>query len=149
MKKDSSSCFHRTGTRTPSGRSEHDTTLNQLKVTGGEFECRCGFELLHQATADLMNLVPAYLERHPFVQVRLGEALVRNQATWSAVVREVADPKNQLPEDIKNLLRHLYIYVDANSTKLLNEDDDGDLEMLIMINQNVINGLHLLLGDGA
>ncbi len=149
MGKDRISCFHRNGTKTPLDRPEHDTTPKQLRVTGVEFEGRCGFELLYQATADLMNVVPAYLERQPFVQVRLGEALMRNQSVWSAVVLEVADQKNQLPENIKELLRNLYIYVDVNSRKLLSEDDDGDLEMLIMINQNVINGLHLLEDDGA
>lgn len=148
MRKDSISCSYQTGTRTPPGRAEHDATLYQFRLTGVAFECRCGSELLHQATADLMNVVPAYLERHPFVQVRLGEALVRNQAIWCAFVREVEHRNSRFPEDIKNLLRNLYIYVDANSRKLLNEDGDGDLEILIMINQNVMNGLHLLV-DGA
>lgn len=121
---------------------------NDPRAVTEEFQCRCGFDLLHKATEELMSVVPAYLERQPFMRIRLGEALVRNQAVWSAMVLKAAGSESRLPDSMKTLLSNLYIYVEANSKLLLAGDESGDLEMLIMINRNVIDGLHRMIANG-
>ena len=149
MNKCSNSSHRRLGAIAQFTRSDRDEQLSELCGAGEDFECRCGFELLHQATSDLMSIVPAHLENHSSAKIRLAEALVRNQAIWNAMVLDVAGGRNRFPDGIKNLLVNLYIYVNANSKQLLAEDEHGDLEMLILINRNVTDGLHSMSAGGG
>jgi flagellar biosynthesis regulator FlaF len=98
---------------------------------------------LKKVNEELMIVVPSLLERRPPMRIRLGEALVRNQAIWSAMVLKVRGSESRLSDDMHALLANLYIYVEANSKWLLAGDENGDLEMLIMINRNVISSLQL------
>jgi flagellar biosynthesis regulator FlaF len=149
VNKCSNSGHRRLGAIAQFTRSDRDEKPGELWGAGEDFVCRCGFELLHQATSDLMSIVPAHLENHSSAKIRLAEALVRNQAIWNAMVLDVAGGRNRFPDGIKNLLVNLYIYVNANSKQLLAEDEHGDLEMLILINRNVIDGLHCMSTGGG
>jgi flagellar biosynthesis regulator FlaF len=63
------------------------------------------------------------------------------------MVLKATGSESRLPDSMKTLLANLYIYVEANSKRLRVGDESGDLEMLIMINRNVIDGLHYMMAD--
>jgi hypothetical protein len=63
------------------------------------------------------------------------------------MVLKATGSESRLPDSMKTLLANLYIYEEANSKRLRVGDESGDLEMLIMINRNVIDGLHYMMAD--
>jgi flagellar biosynthesis regulator FlaF len=56
-------------------------------------------------------------------------------------VTDVADEKNKLPKELKVLLINLAAYVNKNSDMIINNNPDGDIDMLIAINRHVMDGL--------
>lgn len=68
-----------------------------------------------------------------------GDAISRNMQLWTILVTDLMQPENLLPEDTKQGLLKLGIFVLSHSKSVLESDDD--LDVLIDINRNIIDGL--------
>jgi flagellar protein FlaF len=71
------------------------------------------------------------------------EALTRNQQLWGALMFDVMDRSNPLPDPVKAGIISLALFVDRHTPEVL--AGRKDVKALIEINRNVMRGL----GSGA
>jgi flagellar biosynthesis activator protein FlaF len=70
-----------------------------------------------------------------------AKALEFNRTLWTVVQADVADAANPLPDDVKNDLLSLSLFVDRQTVKALAEPAFASLEPLIEIDRNLARGL--------
>lgn len=69
------------------------------------------------------------------------KALKYNQLLWSVIQVDVAEDKNDLPDELKANLMSLSLFVDRQTTKALADPSDELFDSLISINLNISEGL--------
>ena len=69
------------------------------------------------------------------------KALTYNQVLWSIIQADVAEGKNELPDELKANLMSLSIFVDKQTTKALTKPSEELFDSLININLNIAEGL--------
>ena len=68
-----------------------------------------------------------------------GDAITRNMQLWTIVSADLMKPENALPEETKQGLMQLGLFVLTHSQKVLAGDEEMDV--LIDINRSIIEGL--------
>ena len=69
----------------------------------------------------------------------LIEALLWNKRIWDHLLNELSAGDNRLPEELRNGLVKLAVWVSGETQRVL--DGESDTDMLIEVNQNVMEGL--------
>ncbi len=69
------------------------------------------------------------------------EALVYNRKLWSILVTSATSEASQLPQDIKNNIASLGVFVFKQTISVMTSDDENKLNSLISINRSIAEGL--------
>lgn len=75
------------------------------------------------------------------ISERLEEALRHNQKVWTFFQAEVTQADNPLPDEIKQNILALSIFVDKRIFETMAYPEPGKLNILIEINRNIAAGL--------
>ncbi|MBI5849283.1 MAG: flagellar biosynthesis regulator FlaF [Nitrospirae bacterium] len=73
--------------------------------------------------------------------VMLEDALIHNQRIWTILQSELAKDDNPLPQQIKDDLLSLSIFIDKRTFDIMAFPDPAKLSILININLNIAAGL--------
>jgi flagellar protein FlaF len=73
--------------------------------------------------------------------VMLEEALIHNQRIWTILQSELAKDDNPLPQQVKDDLLSLSLFVDKRTFDIMAFPDPAKLSILININLNIAAGL--------
>jgi flagellar biosynthesis activator protein FlaF len=92
------------------------------------------YRLLGQVTAALLAA-----KEKTGNQVALVDAVLWNRNVWSAFRVDLLDPGNQLPKEIKAQLISISLFIERETTEVMN--GTADLEALIDINKQIMDGL--------
>jgi flagellar biosynthesis activator protein FlaF len=71
----------------------------------------------------------------------IGHAIEYNRKLWMVFVNETMNDSHPLPQDIKNNIASLGVFVFKRSTDILADTDPEKLKALIEINRNIAAGL--------
>ena len=71
----------------------------------------------------------------------IGDALDHNQKIWTVLVGDMADPVHNLPQNIKDNIASLGMFVFNRTREVLIESRPEKLKVLIDINRNIASGL--------
>ena len=71
----------------------------------------------------------------------LNEALVFNQKVWTILATSATDPANQLPEDVKQGVANLAVFVFRQMIETMADPAPEKLTPIITINLNLAAGL--------
>ncbi|MDD9901807.1 MAG: flagellar biosynthesis regulator FlaF [Alphaproteobacteria bacterium] len=71
----------------------------------------------------------------------VGEALEYNQKLWTVFASDAADDTHHLPQDIKNNIASLAVFIFKRTQDVLIEPKAEKLKVLININRNIASGL--------
>lgn len=71
---------------------------------------------------------------------KLAEALHSNRLLWNALAVDVADPQNELPEEVRAQIFYLAEFVNAHTRKVLLRQ--ASVDALYDINMAVMRGLN-------
>lgn len=91
------------------------------------------YRLLAQVTGALMAVRDTADKRKYF------DALLWNQRVWDAFLHDLSDEGNRLPLPLRRQLISLCLWVRKETDALI--DGKGDLEALITVNRNIMEGL--------
>lgn len=91
------------------------------------------YRLLGQVTGALIAVRGTKDKRKFF------DALLWNQRVWDAFLHDVSDEGNQLPFALRKQIIALCLWVRKETDALI--DGKGDLEALITVNRNIMDGL--------
>lgn len=69
------------------------------------------------------------------------DALVYNRKLWSILVTSATSDESQLPQDIKNNIASLAVFVFKQTITVISTDDPQKLNTLISINRAIAEGL--------
>lgn len=69
------------------------------------------------------------------------DALVYNRKLWSILVTSATSEESQLPQDIKNNIASLAVFVFKQTITVMTTDDAEKLNTLISINRAIAEGL--------
>ncbi len=69
------------------------------------------------------------------------DALVYNRKLWSILVTSATSEESQLPQDIKNNIASLGVFVFKQTISVMTTDDENKLNSLISINRSIAQGL--------
>ncbi|MET1411314.1 flagellar biosynthesis regulator FlaF [Roseibium sp. HPY-6] len=69
------------------------------------------------------------------------DALVYNRKLWSILVTSATSDESQLPQDIKNNIASLAVFVFKQTITVITTDDAEKLNSLININRAIAEGL--------
>lgn len=69
------------------------------------------------------------------------DALVYNRKLWSILVTSATSEESQLPQDIKNNIASLGVFVFKHTMTVISTDDANKLASLISINRAIAEGL--------
>ena len=72
---------------------------------------------------------------------QLNEALLFNQKIWSIFQTELVKPDNPLPDDLKQNLLQLSVFIDKRIFEIMAYPSPEKLTIIININQNIAAGL--------
>lgn len=82
-------------------------------------------------------------------QAAFADALRHNNLLWTIFQADIADPRNELPSEIKANVMSLSIFVDKQTNTALREGNPKLLSALININRQLAAGLRGDPGDAA
>jgi flagellar biosynthesis regulator FlaF len=114
---------------------------NPLATGAAESERDREYRLLALVTKKLTDAMTVVTQIDPQSVGQVCDAIFHNRDVWNAFVTDVAAEKNKLPKELKVLLINLAAYVNKNSDMIINNNPDGDIDMLIAINRHVMDGL--------
>lgn len=69
------------------------------------------------------------------------DVLVYNRKLWTILVTSATSPESELPQDIKNNIASLGIFVFKQTMSIITSDDSGKIDVLININRAIAEGL--------
>jgi len=69
------------------------------------------------------------------------DALVYNRKLWTILVTSATSPESQLPQEIKNNIATLGMFVFKQTMTIISTDDVNKLDTLISINRSIAEGL--------
>lgn len=85
----------------------------------------------------------------PQLERELDDALVFNRKLWTVFAAEVADAGARLPEDLRNGVGSLAVFVFKRTFELLARPEPGKIDALIEINRNLAAGLMMRPASGG
>jgi flagellar protein FlaF len=98
----------------------------------------------YQLLARISHRIRAAAVAGPHAFPQLVEALADNRKLWTALAVDVADPDNQLPQELRARLFYLAEFIQAHTAKVLN--GSAKVGPILEINATVLRGLS---GEGA
>jgi flagellar protein FlaF len=69
------------------------------------------------------------------------DALVYNRKLWTILVTSATNPESQLPQDIKNNVASLGVFVFKQTMAIMTTEDSNKIDVLISINRSIAEGL--------
>lgn len=116
----------------------HKATTTYAKVaqetlTGRELEAH----VLLKSAARLQNIQ----ENWDQSQNQLDAALANNRRLWTVLVSAVTDPANPLPNEIKNNIANLALFIFTRTVDLTADPKKERIDVLININRQIAAGL--------
>ena len=69
------------------------------------------------------------------------DALVYNRKLWSILVTSATSAESQLPQDIKNNIASLGVFIFKQTMTVMTSDDSNKLTSIININRAIAEGL--------
>ena len=100
------------------------------------------FRLFAEVTRDLLEAQKA--EKHEISKV--VAALDKNRQVWSAMAMDCAQPGNELPEELRAGIISLSMFVSRHTSEASRNREE--IETLIEINRNIMQGLAAAKGQG-
>src|SRR4051812_9486629 len=92
--------------------------------------------------AEKIEVLQARLKSGERVDFReVGEVLDYNQKLWTLFVSDVAEPAHPMPQEIKNNIASLGMFVFKRTLEVKAETLPDKLQILISINRNIAAGL--------
>jgi flagellar biosynthesis activator protein FlaF len=127
--------------------TRQDMSINAYRRTMRESESPRQIErrLLSSVTGRMENVAQRYdhasstHERLTILSEGLRGTLSENQAIWSALKMDLADPGNALPKDLRASLLSLAIFVERTTATVLG--GAAGVGIMAEINNNIIDGL--------
>ncbi|MFD1696628.1 flagellar biosynthesis regulator FlaF [Roseibium aestuarii] len=107
---------------------------SQVAVSPRELEAN----LLMKAAARL-QLIKEEWESASFAEK--DEALTYNRKLWTVLVTSATSKDSQLPQDVKNNLASLAVFIFKHTLTVLSDANPDKLTTLITINRNIAEGL--------
>ena len=118
-----------------SGRNPYLTAQNTLE-TPRQLE----FRLFSSVTRALLDVRPLMGSKHPAQVAQIANAIGWNREVWNHLMAEVLDEANTLTKDVKISLINICIFVNKH-TDAITQGQSTDIEPLIQINRNIMDGL--------
>ena len=118
-----------------SGKNPYLTAQNTLE-TPRQVE----FRLFSAVTRALMDVRPLMGSTHPGEVAKIAYAIGWNRDVWNHLMPEVLDEANKMTRDLKVSLINICIFVNKHTDKITH-GQSTDIEPLIAINRNVMEGL--------
>ncbi|MBV6632155.1 MAG: flagellar biosynthesis regulator FlaF [Alphaproteobacteria bacterium] len=99
------------------------------------------YRLLGQVTAALVKAEEVYADSKADVEKKkiVVDAVLWNRNVWSAFRVDLLDAENNLPTELKAQLISISLFIERETTAVL--DHEADLEALIDINKQIMDGL--------
>lgn len=118
-----------------SGRNPYQAAQNTLE-TPRQLE----FRLFSSVTRALMDVRPFMGSGDPTQVAQIASAIGWNRDVWNHLMPEVLDEANTLSKDVKVSLINICIFVNKH-TDAITQGQSIDVEPLIQINRNIMDGL--------
>ncbi len=118
-----------------SGKNPYLTAQNTLE-TPRQLE----FRLFSSVTRALMDVRPFMGSKDPAQVAKIAGAIGWNREVWNHLMPEVLDENNQLSKDVKVSLINICLFVNKH-TDAITQGTSIDVEPLIQINRNIMDGL--------
>lgn len=118
-----------------SGKNPYLTAQNTLE-TPRQIEYR----LFSSVTRALMDIRPLMGSGHPAEVAKIAYAIGWNRDVWNHLMPEVLDEANRMTKDLKVSLINICIFVNKHTDKIT-QGQSTDVEPLIAINRNIMDGL--------
>ncbi|MFN4274850.1 MAG: flagellar biosynthesis regulator FlaF [Ferrovibrio sp.] len=117
------------------GKNPYLTAQNALE-TPRQLEYR----LFSAVTRALMDIRPLMNSGHPADVAKIASAIGWNRDVWNHLMPEVLDEANTLSKEVKVSLINICIFVNKQTDKIT-QGESKDIEALIEINRNIMDGL--------
>jgi flagellar protein FlaF len=98
-------------------------------------------QVLMKSAMKLEALQKRLQAEEPVSYAEIGETLEYNQKLWQLFVNETINPDHPLPQDIKNSIASLGVFVFKRTKELLAEPQASKFNILVDINRNIASGL--------
>jgi flagellar biosynthesis regulator FlaF len=98
------------------------------------------FRLFSVVTRALMDVRPLMGSKNPAEVAKIAYAIGWNRDVWNHLMPEVLDEANRMTKDLKVALINICIFVNKHTDKIT-QGQSIDVEPLIAINRNVMDGL--------
>lgn len=118
-----------------SGKNPYLTAQNSLE-TPRQIEYR----LFSAVTRALMDVRPLMESKHPGDVSKIASAIGWNRDVWNHLMPEVLDEANPMSKELKVGLINICIFVNKHTDKIT-QGQTTDIEPLIAINRNIMEGL--------
>jgi flagellar protein FlaF len=118
-----------------SGRNPYQTAQNTL-----ESPRQLEYRLFSSVTRALLDVRALMQSKHPGDVAKIASAIGWNRDVWNHLMPEVLDEANTLPKDAKVSLINICIFVNKHTDKIT-QGQSTDIEPLIQINRNIMDGL--------
>ena len=73
---------------------------------------------------------------------RYADAIHFNLSLWNLIQRDLSDPDNFLPPELRSNLLQLSLFIDRQTMKALGDPNGEHLQVLIDINRQLMEGLY-------
>lgn len=93
----------------------------------------------YELIAKVTHRIKSAAEAGPMAYPKLVEALSDNQRLWTALAVDVADSRNELPQDLRARIFYLAEFVQQQTSKVLTRK--GRITPLLEINAAILKGL--------
>lgn len=93
----------------------------------------------YELIARVTHRIKAAAEAGPMAYPKLVEALSDNQRLWTTLAIDVADERNELPQDLRARIFYLAEFVQQQTSKVLTRK--GRITPLLEINAAILKGL--------
>lgn len=114
-----------------------DLKKQQIDTSSGrEIEA----EALEKSAAGLQHCKDVW-DTEPNIREFLFEALRYNQTIWTVFLKEVQNPANPLPQNIKDNIVSLGNFINKRTFEIQSFPSKEKLTILIEINKNIAKGL--------
>jgi flagellar protein FlaF len=77
----------------------------------------------------------------PELDHELDDALLYNQKLWTVFAAEVADAEGRLPDDLRNKIGSIAVFVFKRTFELMAKPEPAKIDALVTINRNLAAGL--------
>ena len=118
-----------------SGRNPYLAAQNTLE-TPRQLE----FRLFSSVTRALLDVRSIMGSKDPAQVAKIATAIGWNREVWNHLMPEVLDEANTLSKDVKVSLINICIFVNKH-TDAITQGQSIDVEPLIQINRNIMDGL--------